>query len=498
MSRPTVHIIGGGMSGLCAGAVLAGRGFRVHILEQSDKPGGYVTGFWRQGHYFDATGAFLASCRPGSDFYGLLQETGLAGKLTFLPIPEIRNCFPGASLQLPYASSRAYTESLKERFPGQAQALEDYLSLTLRLGRQILAFDTDPLWKKFFLPLTRPLLLRCGRLSHKAVLDRFFDDPRLHLALSALPTTLPPSRLAYAFVAVLWTKVLQDGVFYPQGGMIALSQALQQRILDLGGRIDCNHRVVELRGAKRRIDALKLADGQVIETDWLLGAANPLPFQASLPDGQELFRRPFRLQRFRPSFSALLLYAGLPAEHLPPDWPSFVSVQTGQDQEQAAIDLEGGSLDGDLHAVLTTPSLLDPRLAPPGQQSLKVLVHAPRAGTFAASYPSESELDALQTRILERLRTWTGLDLANRASFIERATPQTLQRRTGNQDGAMYGFDAEIDQIGPSRPPQATRYHNLVWVGHYTRPAHGIVGSGLSGLFGAKLLIKRMGKKISG
>jgi len=498
MSQPRVRIIGAGMAGLCAGAVLASRGFQVHILEKSEKPGGYVTGFWRHGHYFDATGAFLASCRPGSEFYGLLQEIGLAEALRFLPIPKIRNVYPGLSLQLPYTSPQDYAESLIEHFPEQADALEGYLETTQRLGREILAFDRDPLWKRALVPLTRPSLVRYGRLSHKAILDRYFDDSLLHQALSALPTTVPPSRLSYPFVAVLWSKVLQDGVFYPQGGMLALAEGLADRVRHFGGRIDCSCAVRGLRFSGRRISGLKLDDGRELEADWVLGACNPLPLQESLPGQPSLFRSPCNLHRYRLSFSALLLYIGLPAAALPADWPYFVSVQTGSDLEQAAADLASGSLEGDLHAVLTTPSLLDPQLAPPGRHSLKLLVHAPRAGDFTRCYPDKADLDRLQAGILDRIKSWTGLDLAEQAAFIERATPETLRKRTGNEDGAMYGFDAEIDQVGPSRPPQSTRFKNLLWAGHYVRPAHGIVGSALSGLFAANLLERRAGRSGSG
>jgi phytoene dehydrogenase-like protein len=52
----------------------------------------------------------------------------------------------------------------------------------------------------------------------------------------------------------------------------------------------------------------------------------------------------------------------------------------------------------------------------------------------------------------------------------------------------MYGLDAALGQVGPGRPPTKTALKNLLWVGHYVRPAHGIVGSGLSGSFAANII----------
>ncbi|MCP4666173.1 MAG: hypothetical protein GY849_07380, partial [Deltaproteobacteria bacterium] len=89
---------------------------------------------------------------------------------------------------------------------------------------------------------------------------------------------------------------------------------------------------------------------------------------------------------------------------------------------------------------------------------------------------------------------YTGLDIPAHALFIERATPMTLARRTGNEGGAMYGLDAACGQVGPQRPPNRTTLDNLLWVGHYTHPAHGIVGSAMSGRFAAETVIAARSK----
>jgi phytoene dehydrogenase-like protein len=71
---------------------------------------------------------------------------------------------------------------------------------------------------------------------------------------------------------------------------------------------------------------------------------------------------------------------------------------------------------------------------------------------------------------------------------VEHATPGTLFKRTGNEEGAMYGLDAACGQVGPQRPPNRTAIENLIMVGHYTHPAHGIVGSAMSGAFVSKII----------
>ncbi|NDY41394.1 NAD(P)/FAD-dependent oxidoreductase [Dissulfurirhabdus thermomarina] len=497
MADRRVAVIGAGVSGLAAGAVLARRGFEVDVFEAGERPGGYVTGFRRHGFYFDATGAFLAACGPGGALTRVLEAAGARDEVAFLPIPEIRNVYPGFDLRLDYRSPRAYLEGVAARFPGHREALARYARLTERLGRELLALDEAPGWKRALFPLFFPRILRYARASHARVLGRLFPGaPDLWLALSALPTTLPPSRLSYPFVAVLWAKVLREGVFYPRGGMEALSGALARALARAGGRLHLGARVAGIRLSPdgRRAAGVRLASGGTADADWVVGASNLFAARRLLPGGRHPYGRLHRAKRLRPSASALLFYLGLPSDALPPDWPYFVSIQTDADLERAAAALAEGSMEEGLHVVITTPSLLDPGLAPPGHHSVKVLVHAPPAGRFRHRYGEAAALSRLEDRIFGEIRSLAGVDLRGPARFVERATPMTLERRTGNEEGAMYGLDAAVDQVGPLRPPNRTALDRLLWVGHYTHPSHGIVGSALSGLFAADTITEAAGR----
>jgi prolycopene isomerase len=48
-----VVIIGGGVSGLTLGAILAKAGQKCCIVEKESRPGGYLAGFQRKGFLFD-------------------------------------------------------------------------------------------------------------------------------------------------------------------------------------------------------------------------------------------------------------------------------------------------------------------------------------------------------------------------------------------------------------------------------------------------------------
>jgi phytoene dehydrogenase-like protein len=56
----------------------------------------------------------------------------------------------------------------------------------------------------------------------------------------------------------------------------------------------------------------------------------------------------------------------------------------------------------------------------------------------------------------------------------------------------MYGLAATPRQFGRHRPPNRTSIKGLYLAGHYTRPAHGIVGAAISGSFAARMILSEL------
>lgn len=155
--------------------------------------------------------------------------------------------------------------------------------------------------------------------------------------------------------------------------------------------------------------------------------------------------------------------------------------------------LRRGEIPENPTVIMVVPSLIDPSLAPKGTHTVKLLTVAPYGYRDEWSRTNRQSYQAIKEEMGQRLmahvesRVVPGL--REKIVFYEAATPITLQRYTGNEQGAMYGLAATPSQFGRHRPPNRTPIRGLYLAGHYTRPAHGIVGAATSGSFAAKMIL---------
>lgn len=69
-----VIVVGAGIGGLTAGALLAHKGYSVLILDQALVPGGCASTFKRRGFTFDVGATQVAGLEPGGFITGFSQN----------------------------------------------------------------------------------------------------------------------------------------------------------------------------------------------------------------------------------------------------------------------------------------------------------------------------------------------------------------------------------------------------------------------------------------
>ena len=486
-------IIGSGMGGLTASALLAKKGWKTLLLEKERQVGGYVVSFRRGGFTFDATGAFVGGCQEGGEFHQILKEIGADEEIEFIPIQHIQNIYPGFEVHLREGGFYCFMEALLNLFPEEEKGLKNYLALIKRIGEEVKSCSEMTLLKKILFPFTFRNLFRFHRTSHKTILDNLFKGREIKMALHTLPATEPPSRLSFLFVATLVSKALMEGVFYPKGGMGKISEAMAKSFLRSGGEILLQTEADQILIKDRQVEGIRTKDEKIFRAPVVISNVNPNLLAKMLPSE---FQKPFteKIGRFEYSLSCFILYLATDLDLKGMDLPYFTYLRFLSDLEEEDRILQGGEVPKNPTMTLSIPTLLDPSLAPVNHHLVKVLVSVPyhyRENWGMANRDTYRNIKGeFSQKILQQLESKLIPDLRKHLLFYEAATPLTLERYTGNELGAMYGLASTPKQMGNLRPSHQTSIRGLFQVGHYTQPSHGIVGASLSGLFATRAILR--------
>jgi phytoene desaturase len=488
-------IIGGGISGLTAGALLARRGLRrVVLLEQGEQTGGYATSFKREGFTFDATGAFLGGCEQGGEFHRILAETGALPLLHFLGIERARNIYPDFTLDLRLSGGfEEYVAEVRGLFPKEERALKDYFALIRRVGAEISRFEGITWWQAILFPFYFRNLIRYERASVGQVLDQYFRGDGIKQVLSTLPAHLPPSRLSFLFTATLISKVLAQGVWYPQGGMGAVSQALETALKQAGGEVRVKTEVTGIEVAGGSVKGVVTRGGDFIPAKRVVAAINIRRALADLLPQEQSRRFSRVVEGLEYSLSSFLVYLGVKMDLDRQSFPYFTYLSTGDAQREYEQLLRSEQPD-DPAVIVTIPTMLDPSLAPSGHHVVRLM--APASYGFGNGWGAHDRSRYLRIkeeaaqRLIRLVEERYIPGLSQHCTVVEAATPLTLERYTANERGASYGLAPTPKQIGRGRPANRTLLKGLYLAGHYSRPAHGIVGAAISGRFVADMISK--------
>lgn len=93
-SEKSVVVVGGGIGGLTAAALLAHQGYGVTVFDQAQVPGGCASTFKRRGFTFDVGATQVAGLEPGGIHHQIFTTLDI-------PLPESTPCDPACAVYLP-------------------------------------------------------------------------------------------------------------------------------------------------------------------------------------------------------------------------------------------------------------------------------------------------------------------------------------------------------------------------------------------------------------
>jgi len=274
-----VIVIGSGMGGMTAAALMAKLGKKVLVLEQHYVPGGFTHAFKRKGYLWDV-GVHAVGEVTGHSVTGRLLTALTDGRLKWASLGEVYDEFyfpDGFRIDFP-DSPRKFRENLLEAFPGEQAAIDGYMAAVREVAGGMRGYYLARTFPKQMGPVADRLFGRGAQRFLKMrtadVIAELTDDPRLRTLLAAQWGYYgsPPSQSSFAIQALV-VKHFSHGGYYPVGGSGAIATELLRTVAEAGGytRIVADVDEILIEGGKAV--GVTMTTGDVVRAPTVISAA---------------------------------------------------------------------------------------------------------------------------------------------------------------------------------------------------------------------------------
>lgn len=478
MKQQQVVIIGAGIGGLTAGALLLKAGFKVTVLEAHVYAGGSAGTFFHKGFRFDAGATLAGGFSAGGPHARLAEMLNLAWPVS--PVdPAWVVHLPDGRTVTQWADAEKWKAERQSAFPGAEsfwQTQEKLAEAAWDVSSRPFPWPPQSMRDLFTLAKTiRPKTLPAiPHLLHTIQDIAPQNDPMFtafldgQLLISA-QTTSEQANALYGSAAL---DLPRRGVNHVDGGIGSLADTLVKWIRQHGGEVIFRQKVERIEVQQGRATAVTTKKGLHLKADAILGNVTPWALNELLGDAapkdlrRELNQRPA-------TWGAFTLYLGLDAAKLRP---------YHADHHQVIVDHSKPLGEGNsVFVSLSDPA--DSKRAPTGMRTATLSTHtavepwwALRHGSSQSAY--EEKRQQYSSKLLAAAeRAMPGLSQA--VTLTLPGTPVTFEFYTRRPFGMVGGFPQT--SIFKARGPQ-TGIANLWLVGDSIFPGQSTAGVTLGGM----------------
>lgn len=455
-----VIVVGGGLGGLATACTLAARGYAVVLCDKNDWTGGKAAVHEEAGFRFDMGPTILTIPAVLKRIFDEANQP-LETALDLVPLdPQWRSFFTdGTTLDL-HADVELMKKELEKFSPGSGAG--DGYARFMDLAEKLHKISDDFFfWKSIgglkdmFDPkrsvtvsmLREVMRMRPGH-SVAGTVRSYVPDSRAAQMLDhytqyvgSCPESSPAVLCGIAHMQS------NDGVWYPRGGTGAVPKALTKLALSLGVEIRTNTAIRQIIVKNNRAVGVLTADGETIRGGAVVSNSDSVRTHQELLDGRPQ-KRFLGRRNYEPACSGVVLYLGLDRRYEQLLHHNFV-FSDDPHKEFDAIYRKGEPAP-DPTCYVCAPAVTEPEVAPPGCESLYVLVHTPY---LRPHHKWSDMLPAYRDRIIEKLKQTAGLEDIEQHIVVEKAlTPQDIQDRYHVLDGAIYGLASHGRFLGAFKP----------------------------------------------
>lgn len=507
--QPRIIVIGAGIGGLTAGALLAQRGYEVKIFDRAIVPGGCASTFKRRGFTFDVGATQVAGLEPGGIHHRIFQELAIEP-------PAATMCDPACAVFLPeenepinvWRDEAKWKAQRQKQFPGS----EPFWQLMNRLFAASWKFQgRDPvlpprnwwdLWQlvaavRLDTLITVPFALMT--VGEALKLYGLYEDKRLKTFLDLQlklysQVNADETALLYAATALAVSQSPQ-GLFHLQGSMQALSDRLVTGLEKYGGKLWMRHTVEQIHLENDRVTGVTVRNQktgasftepaeEVVANVTAQDLVKLLGKNSSNKLSRLFFNYKRRVDKLPAASGAFVVYLGVKQAAIAENCPPHLQFLYNPNEPI-----------GENNSLFVSVSKPGDGRAPKGQATIVASSFTEADMWWKGTEADYAVLKQQYTdEAIARLAEYFNLTPDN-LIYSEAATPRTFARFTARDRGIVGGIGQRVSSFGPFGFANRTPFKCLWLVGDSTHPGEGTAGVSYSALTVVRQISERIKAK---
>ncbi|MDO5520834.1 MAG: FAD-dependent oxidoreductase [bacterium] len=492
MDTYDVIVIGAGISGLTAAALLANKHRNVALFDAQKKPGGSCGIFKRNGVTFEqGAGMFYGFGESGFNPHRYVFNA-LHAPITMIHHKELYAIQYGDQKIVFPESVDEFVEELSKLFPEEKKGIRNFYHDMEHLYDEVI--QTTPVFQspdvlpkeqgaKQFKehPIGYLKFLSLMNVSVKKLLKKYMKGKEILYFFDKLTSTYCYATVGEApavLGAVMFIDNHKGGSYYPAGSSLMLTGTLEKVIEEHGGDCYYSSKVTKLLIDHNTVSGITLEDGRTFYAKQVIYSGNVWSLY------EDLLHKPMK-RNFEPTYGSVVYYALVKREAIPESAYPIEMLITGKTRlEESEVTVYLLSKD-------------DTTLCPSDQHVIVAIGPSFQKWPGSDSFYYHSEAYE-KMKEKERQRILTLLEkqfpgFRRNILYQEIATPSSLEKYALKYHGAVAGPKQMLGQHMLKRQHTKTDVNRLYCCGEGTVMGTGTPAVTVSGIAAANLALREEG-----